>query len=456
MHSVNHCFSLRSLLLAVFTAITCAASAASRPNVLVIVADDLGWAGVGFHNKAMVTPHLDKLAKEGAELQRFYVCPTCSPTRVALLTGQMPRRYNVISALQGAEPGMPAGVPTIASVFKSSGYRTSLIGKWHVGQATQPQSAGFDHYYGFLSSEIDYYQHIGKGGRLDWQRNGKPLQEEGYSTYLFADEAVKQIAARDPIKPFYLQVSLNSPHVPLSAPPELVKKHPGANGLYTAVVEAMDIGIGRILAALDAAEIRDNTLVLFFSDNGASGREGGSNAPFSGGKFGLSEGGIHTPALIRWPGKIPAGAVLTQPVCVQDVFPTLAAAAEVPLPRDSKLDGSSQWPALTQAKRLERPPFLIATSDIALIDGDWKVVEWSTGTLSLFNLSKDPAETNDLYGSEASRARALTAKLDELKKDLPAVTAQRAGPPGPGKGGPGMGKGKGKGGPMRPGQRPKP
>lgn len=445
---------LRCLFLASCILFTGAAAAASRPNVLVIVADDLGWAGVGFHHKAMVTPHLDRLAKEGAELQRFYVYPTCSPTRVALLTGRMPRRYNVVSALQGGEPGMPAGVPTIASVFKGAGYRTSLIGKWHVGQATQPQTAGFDHYYGFLSSEIDYYQHTGKGGRLDWQRNGRPLQEEGYSTYLLADEAVKQIGARDAAKPFYLQVSLNAPHVPLSAPPELVKKHPGSNGLYTAVVEAMDIGIGRILAALDAAKVRDNTLVLFFSDNGASAREGGDNTPFSGGKFGVYEGGIHTPAVIRWPGKIPAGAVLTQPLCVQDVLPTLAAAAGVPLPPELKLDGSSQWPAMVQARRVERAPFLIAAGDIAMIDGDWKLVEWSTGNLSLFNLARDMAETNDLYEAEAACARALTAKLDELKKDLPAVSVQSAGPPG--RGGQGAGKGQGKGGPMRRGPRPQP
>lgn len=430
--------------------------AASRPNVLVIVADDLGWAGVGFHNKAMVTPHLDRLAKEGAELQRFYVYPTCSPTRVALLTGQMPRRYNVVSALQGAELGMPAGVPTIASVFKSAGYRTSLIGKWHVGQATQPQTAGFDHYYGFLTSEIDYYQHTGKGGRLDWQRDGKSIQEEGYSTYLFADEAVKQIESRDKTKPFYLQVSLNSPHVPLSAPPELLAKHQGTNGIYAAVVEAMDIGIGRMLMALDAEKIRDNTLVVFFSDNGASAREGGDNSPLSGSKFSVYEGGIHTPAVVRLPGRIPAGKAITQPVCVQDLFPTLADAAEVPMPRDLKLDGSSQWAAIASGKAIERAPFLIATSDVAMIDGDWKVVEWSSGTMSLFNLAKDLGETRDLYGQEAERAKVLTAKLDALKKDLPAVSAQRAGPAGkvgPGMGGPGKGKGKG---PMRPGQKPRP
>lgn len=438
------------LLLAHITALSCSAQTAARPNVLVIVADDLGWAGVGFHNKAMVTPNLDRLAKDGTELQRFYVYPTCSPTRVALLTGQMPRRYNVVAALQGAEPGMPAGVPTIAAAFKAAGYRTSLIGKWHVGQATPPQTAGFDHYYGFLGSEIDYYQHTGKGGRADWQRDGKAIQEEGYSTYLFADDAVKQIKTRDKAKPFYLQVTFNAPHVPLSAPPELVAKHRGTAGLFMAAMEALDLGIGRMLNALDDEKIRANTLVVFFSDNGGSVSEGIGNAPFSHGKFSVYEGGIHTPAVMRWPGKIAAGAALTQPVCVQDLFPTLTAAAGVPLPRGVKLDGSNQWPAISQGKSGPRAPFLIATTDIAMIDGDWKLIEWSTGNLSLFNLSKDSAEARDLYAKEPERARALTTKLDALKQDLPAVTAQRAGPPA--KGGPG----KGKGGPMRPGQPPQP
>ena len=168
---------------------TVLAAEPKQPNILVIVADDLGWAGVGYHSKSMTTPNLDKMAKEGTELQRFYVYPVCSPTRVALLTGQMPRRFNILTALNGPDPGMPKGLPTISSVFKDAGYQTSLIGKWHVGKATTPQQNGFDHFYGFINAEIDYYKHTGKGGRIDWQRDGKTVKEEGYSTYLFSDEA---------------------------------------------------------------------------------------------------------------------------------------------------------------------------------------------------------------------------------------------------------------------------
>ena len=413
------------------------AAAPPRPNILLVVVDDLGWAGVGYHDKSMVTPNLDRMAREGTELRRFYVYPVCSPTRVALLTGQMPRRFDVLSALHGAEPGMPKGLPTIPSVFKAAGYQTTLIGKWHAGKATTPQQNGFDHFYGFLNAEVDYYTHAGRNGRIDWQRDGKTVTEDGYSTYLLADEAVGQIKARDKAKPFYFQVCLNAPHDPLSAPADLVEKHKGKGekpGLYAAVVEAMDAGIGRVLAALDAEGIRDDTIVVFFSDNGAAPRDGASNAPLRFGKGSVYEGGIHTPALIRWPGKIAAGGTLTQPVCVQDLFPTLAAAAGVPMPRDAKIDGRSQWPAVARGKRTEREPFLVASFDTALIDGDWKLIEFQDGKRALFDLEADLAERADQFAKQPAIAARLGAELDALKKDLPPVKAARDGPfrPGPG------------------------
>ena len=428
------------------------ASDGVKPNVLMIVADDLGWADVGYHSKSMTTSVLDRFAKEGMELQRFYVYPVCSPTRAALLTGIMPQRYGIVAPLNGPAPGMPAGFHTIASTLKSAGYATSLIGKWHLGHAATPQQDGFDHFYGFLNAEVDYYKHTGKNGRIDWQRDGRTVEEEGYSTYLFADEAVKQIKARDKSKPFYMQVTSNAPHDPVSAPQELIEKHRDKGerlGTYAAAVEALDIGIGRVLAALDEEKLREDTLVIFFSDNGASGREGGSNAPFRSGKWTVYEGGIHTPALIRWPGKIAAGAALTQPVGVQDLYPTVAAAAGVPMPRDAKIDGSNQWPAISQNRRVVREPFLIASIDIALIDGDWKLIEFYQGGRSLFNLQDDITERTDLFSTQGDIASKLGAKLDALKKDLPAITEQQLRERRPGPGG-------GKGGPMRPGQRPPP
>ena len=407
----------------------------AAPNVLLIIADDLGWNGVGFHSRSVSTPNLDRLAKEGTELQRYYTYPVCSPSRAALLTGQMPRRFGLANIIAPGQEGIPQGTITLPATFKAAGYQTSLIGKWHLGSSQPPQEHGFDHFYGFMGAEIDYFKHTGqRGERIDWQRDGRTLEEEGYSTYLLADEAIRQIKQRDTRKPFLMQVAFNAPHFPLAAPDELVSKHRG--NLYSAVIDALDTSIGRILTALDEQKLREDTLVVFCSDNGAP-RRSSSNEPLSYGKESIHEGGIRTPCVMRWPGKLPGGTLSQQPVSAQDLFPTLAAAAGVKLPANSKLDGISQWPALQTSKTMPREPFLISSADTALIDGEWKLIEWTTGNLSLFNLRSDIGETKDLYAKEAERARQLTAKLDELKQALPPLRASsgpkgKAGPKGKG------------------------
>ena len=400
---------------------TAAAPNIPAPNILVIVVDDLGWAGVGFHAPVMPTPNLDRLAKEGTELGRFYAYPVCSPTRAALLTGQMPRRFGIVNPLNGQDRGVPAGEVTLPSVLHDAGYTTALVGKWHLGTASSPQKAGFDHFYGFLSSGTDYFKHTAKNGRLDWQRDGKSVEEEGYSTYLLADEAVRQIKARDAKKPFYIQLCFNAPHDPLAAPAELVEKR----GLYKAVVEAMDIGIGRVLDAIDAEKLRENTLVVFLSDNGAGGAEGGSNAPMRGGKGSVYEGGIHVPAVVRWTGKIAAGAHLAQPMCVQDLLPTLAEVAGAKIPEAIKLDGASQWAAISLGKVVEREPFVIASFDNAVYDGAWKLIMFEGATRALFNLAIDPSERNDVAKDNPEIVARLAAKAEAVTKDLPAITAKR-------------------------------
>ena len=398
-----------------------APDATAAPNILVIVVDDLGWAGVGFHAPAMPTPNLDRLAKEGTELDRFYAYPVCSPTRAALLTGQMPRRFGIVNPLNGQDRGVPAGEVTLPSVLHDAGYTTALVGKWHLGTASSPQKAGFDHFYGFLSSGTDYFKHTAKNGRLDWQRDGKSVEEEGYSTYLLADEAVRQIKARDAKKPFYIQLCFNAPHDPLAAPAELVEKR----GLYKAVVEAMDIGIGRVLEAIDAEKLRENTLVVFLSDNGAGGAEGGSNAPMRGGKGSVYEGGIHVPAVVRWTGKLAAGAHLAQPMCVQDLLPTLAEVSGAKIPEAAKLDGASQWAAISSGKVVEREPFVIASFDNAVYDGAWKLIMFEGTTRALFNLAIDPFERNDVAKDNPEIVARLSAKAEAVTKDLPAITAKR-------------------------------
>ncbi len=411
----------------------------SSPNVLILLADDLGWNGVGFHSPKAPTPNLNRFAQEGLELQRFYSYPVCSPARAALLTGQMPRRFGLADVIGPQQAGLPKGGVTLPSVFKSAGYQTSLIGKWHLGNVNPPTQIGFDHFYGFVGPEVDYFKHTNQRGVVDWQRDGKTLQEEGYSTYLIADEAIRQLKQRDPARPFLIEVAFNAPHVPLAAPADLVAKHK-TDGIYWAVIEGMDLAIGRVLTALDEQGLRENTIVLFYSDNGAARRDSAvDNAPLSFGKGTVYEGGIRTPCVIRWPGQVPAGAVTQQPVSGQDWLATLAAAAGVPLPSEAKLDGTSQWSALHTGKIVPREPFLIAAYDVALIDGDWKLIEWaSDGEHSLMNLKDDVGEKVDEYVRRGDIGKRMLAKLTELKKDLPEAPPKRAPA---GAGGPAAGRG---------------
>jgi arylsulfatase A-like enzyme len=424
-------------LLACLALVPRAEAQQAKPNVVVIVADDLGWNDIGTRNPKIVTPNLVKLAKDGVELQRFYAYPVCSPARAALLTGVLPRRLGLVNIIMPGQAGITKANPTLPAKLKTAGYATSLIGKWHLGNQNPPAAVGFDHFYGFLSAELDYFKHTDKRGKPDWQRDGKQIEESGYTTYLFADEASKQIRNRDKAKPFFIEVAFNAPHIDLAAPEDLIAKHK-SDGLYGAVVEGLDIGIGRILTTLDEQGLRDNTLVIFVSDNGAP-RPTGSNAPLRGYKASVDEGGIRTPAIVRWPKHVPAGVKLEQPIAIIDLFPTIAAATNLPLTADLKIDGINQWPALASGNPLPRPAFLVASMDIALYDGDWKLVETNSGQRTLYNLKADISETKDLLAAQPELAAKLGAQLDSLKKDLPAYSGGSIGPGG-GKGGKGKGK----------------
>ena len=413
------------------------AAQTAKPNVVVLIADDLGWNDIGTRNPKIVTPNLVKLAKEGVELQRFYGYPVCSPARAGLLTGVLPRRLGLVNIIMPGQAGITKATPTLPAKLKSAGYATSLIGKWHLGSQNPALAVGFEHFYGFMGGEVDYLKHTDMRGKPDWQRDGKQIEESGYTTYLFADEASKQIRNRDKAKPFFLQVAFNAPHIDLAAPEDLVAKHK-SDGLYGAVVEGLDIGIGRILATLDEQGLSDNTLVIFVSDNGAS-RRNGSNAPLRGYKSSVDEGGIRTPAIVRWPKRVPAGVKLDQPIAIIDLFPSIAAALNLPLTAELKLDGVNQWPAIAGGKTLPRPAFLVASADIALFDGDWKLVETNAGQRTLYNLKADVSEAKDLLAAQPELAAKLGAQLDTLKKDLPAYSSG-----GIGKGGAKGGKGKGK------------
>jgi arylsulfatase A-like enzyme len=427
------------------TSISMAQSHTNAPNILVFVVDDLGWGDVAYHKGHIPTPHLDRLASEGVDLQRFYVYPVCSPTRAAFLTGQMPRRFGIADVV-GPMQNLPEGLTTLPGTLRSAGYQTSLIGKWHLGRTNTPQKNGFDHFYGFLGPQIDYFKHTNQRGEPDWQRDGTPVNEDGYSTFLIADEAIRQLEKRDVAKPFFMEVAFNAPHFPLSAPDDLIakyKKMPPAEATYLAVVDALDASIGRILASLDKQGLRDSTLVVFFSDNGASAREGGSNGPFRAGKGTVFEGGIRTPCLMRWPSHLKAGTVSLQPLSVQDLFPTLVGAAGSSLKAETKLDSTNLWDALRGGSIQERGTFVIAATDCALFDGEWKLIETSDNKRSLFHITQDPYEQTDVYSTSNPIALTLETKLNQIKKDLPTVTVRQR--PGPGSIG-----GARRGPPMRP------
>lgn len=364
------------------------------PNVLLIVADDLGWNDVGYHGSAIGTPSLDRLAREGVQLERFYASPLCTPTRAALLTGRAALRsgldYSVVRPW--SEIGLPGAETTIAEHFGAAGYQTALVGKWHLGHSRieyLPNAQGFDEFFGFLLGLHHHYDHT-RLGAVDWQHNGVTSDVVGYDTDVFSTHAAHWIEARDPRRPFFLMLSYSAPHRPLQAPEELIEAQAqelrGERRVHAAMVDALDRGIGRVLDTLAREGIDDETIVVFLSDNG--GVVGpSSNAPLRGGKGDVWEGGVHVPALIRWSGQLPAGTPSRQRMRELDLLPTLAEAAGVALISSEArpLDGTSVWPMLTAGAVVTRGPFYFLTADDAssehaVLDDERKYVWRRMGT----------------------------------------------------------------------------
>ena len=262
-----------------------AASPAPRPNILLIVADDLGWKDVGFHGSDIRTPTLDRLAAGGSELRQFYALPMCTPTRACLMTGRYPFRYGLQTGVIPAAQtyGLSTDERTLPQALKDAGYSTAIVGKWHLGHGDKkywPQQRGFEHQYGPLIGEIDYFTHEASGV-VDWYRNGEIVKEKGYSTTLLGDDAVKLIDEHDPNKPLFLYLAFNAAHTPYQAPEEYLKKYAAiedpSRRAYAGSITAMDDQIARVIDALAQKKMLDNTLIVFMSDNG-----GTRNAMFSG------------------------------------------------------------------------------------------------------------------------------------------------------------------------------
>jgi len=414
------------------TFLTALASQAAKPNIVLFLADDLGWGDVGFHGGATPTPNIDKLAAQSLELTRFYTYPFCTPTRAALLTGRMPIRFGMVYNV--IRPWSPNGIPLdehlLPETLQAAGYQTACIGKWHLGHAHRkllPNARGFDHFYGHVNAEIHYFTHKLMGG-LDWQRNGKSVDEDGYATTLLAGEAVRWLAQRDRTRPFFLYMPFNAVHTPLSAPDEVLVKYKDRKHerlrILAAAIDVMDSAIGQVLAAV---ENEPNTIVLFLSDNGGALVTGASNGALRGSKGTTYEGGIRVPALIRHPS-LAAGTKSSQVTTAYDLFPTLLGAAGLE-PRGRKpLDGLNLWRQFRTRTAIGREPLFFAVKSnekadyrFAVLHGDWKlvrVVEEGAPRAPdyLFDLASDPGEKNDVAARNPRIAAELGSRLDQWRQ----------------------------------------
>jgi arylsulfatase A-like enzyme len=415
-----------------------------KPNILIIITDDLGWNDIGYNGSSIKTPNIDRLAESGIRLDQHYVMPTCTPTRVSLMTGKYPSRYGITGPDYGEVIDM--GDPTFASILSENGYYTSISGKWHMGSPPYtPLKYGFQSSYGYFDGQIDPFTHEYKmetrlTSRKSWHRNDEYLEEEGHATDLITDEAVR-IIEEGTGKPFFLYVAYSVPHYPLDEPGKWVSVYEDVNMYqsrkwFAASVTHMDACIGKIIDALETTGKRKNTLILFTSDNGGqkswySSTEYrgkyvdkphdvlGNNFPLRGWKGDLYEGGIRVPAFVNWPGKLKAGAS-DIPVHISDWLPTLCGLAGCENSDRLNIDGKNIWPFLTGQKSFKSThPFYWKVSQYyAVRDGDWKLLlNRETNQPELYNLTNDFRETRDLSAENPETVEHMMKLLEEFKKD---------------------------------------
>lgn len=394
------------------------------PNIIVLLSDDLNWNSPGFNGGTLVeSPNLDGLAEEGVMLTQFYVQSVCSPTRACLMTGRYPFRTGVEERPHANDiAGMLTDERTLAQALSEAGYFTAIVGKWHLGEWKKehlPLQRGFHYQYGHYSALIDYFSHE-RDGVLDWHRNEQPLRQEGYSTFLIADEVGELLKQQDPSRPFFYYVPFNAVHGPMHAPREYIAKYKSVEShippTYLAQFECLDIAVGRILQSLEDHGFSENTLVVFFNDNGGGRKIG--NEPYRGGKGDYYEGGLRVPCVIRWPGQIQAGTRLDEPLHVVDLYPTLINLAGGSLEQELPIDGQDAWQTISQGKPMPRDEIihcLRVTRDIgrpapgAIRKGDYKLIGDE-----LYNIRKDPFEKEDLAEIYPEKVIQMKARLGEL------------------------------------------
>ncbi len=417
-----------------------------RPNIVIIVADDLGWNDVGFHGSEIKTPNIDKLASEGITLNRFYSAPICSPTRAGLITGKYPDRFNLRDYV--FMPTLIGGIPPdevfIPEMLERAGYKErAAFGKWHLGHSNyiyHPNNQGFTSFYGHYNGAIDYFTHI-RDGELDWHRDNKPCMEEGYSTDLIEKEVVKFIKNADNNSPFFAYVAFNATHSPMQAKEEDLKMYgydpnagiedypvggsqPGEIDLdvygmqgrgntsrqtFSAMASAMDRSVGNILQTIKEKGVEKNTLVWFLSDNGGMPKFGGDNYPLRGQKHTEWEGGVHVVSCVKWPEVINEGSSTNELIAYIDVFPTLE---KITTGKNiTETDGINVFPAFLGNELPDRVIFL---GNSGIVSKKWKMNKGE-----LFLIEEDIREKNDVSKQYPEVVENLNSQLNEFTKMTP-------------------------------------
>lgn len=409
-----------------------------RPNIILIVADDMGYGDCGcFGSTEIATPNIDSIAARGIRFTDFHSNgAVCSPTRAALLTGRYQQRCGiegVITSSKHRDVGMSLDETTFADVMAHDGYRTAIFGKWHLGYAPEfnPTQQGFDVFRGFVSGNVDYISHIDQVGKEDWWSDGRLAPEDGYTTDLVTEHGVGFITEHQE-EPFCLYLAHECPHYPYQGPTDSAYRTPGSPGnplgpradqmaAYVEMMACLDRGIGGIVRTVESLGLTEDTLILFFSDNGPAGP--GSAGALRGGKGTLWEGGHRVPAAACWPGTIPPGTVSTAPCIGMDLFPTMLSAAGVGIPSALQLDGMDLMPLLLTGEELpERDLFWRHGAQKAVRSGRWKLIETEGQGAELFDLSSDIGEREDLAPLHPDTVSELKGRISLWEAD---VTSER-------------------------------
>ncbi|MDR7370110.1 sulfatase-like hydrolase/transferase [Flavobacterium aquidurense] len=421
-----------------------------KPNIILIIADDAGWNDFGYHGSLIKTPNIDFLAKNGVELNRFYVNPTCSPTRASLLTGMPSSRMGIVAPISDKDQTkLPDSIATLPKLLHQNNYQTALVGKWHLGLqlSSGPKAYGFDYSYGFLHGQIDQYSHLYKNGDKSWYRNGEFIEEKGHATDLITNEAIKWLSKiRDSKKNFFLEVAYSAPHFPLQE--EQKWKDPYMNTIqnssrrdFAAATAHLDNSIGILLEQLKKEKLDKNTVVIFMSDNGAmenwnskneyngihpSNDVLGDNTPLRDWKTSNYEGAIRVPCVFYWKDHLKKYKNENY-ISVIDLLPSiLFLAGDKNLPKS--IEGKNVWTTISENKPIENKEIYVRGHlQESLINKPWKIIRTRhekdvPADYELYNIEKDPEEKNNVFLQNKAIAETMKTELEnQFKRDAKKV-----------------------------------